>query len=204
MHWASEEKSRARTAPLRRPHRGHPAGAGPLTVYASYFGRESNRVASSRSRPIPTSAWRSTWTATLRLAGEPGQAVLCGHQPRGRRRVGARTGRLQVVRRQDGEDRREDRGVCGGRARARPRSPPATRPPRTRPRWACWSAIRPRPAWSSSPASVSGGRQPAGAAASCSSWPSEGGKERSGRPWKARASAITSPSPRPSAGRRRY
>lgn len=57
-------------------------GAGPLTVWGKYLGRESNRVA-LRSVEAAEVDLRLEVDRTLRLAGEPGAVMLTGSGPKG-------------------------------------------------------------------------------------------------------------------------
>ena len=59
------------------------AGAGPLTVYAKYQGRESNHVAFKSVDLDPNVKLTIDVDRTLRIAGEGGRAVLTASSPRG-------------------------------------------------------------------------------------------------------------------------
>ncbi len=58
------------------------AGAGPIEVWASYFGRKSNRVQFKSVAAEPVKL-KLEVDRTLRLAGEPGRVTLSGTGPRG-------------------------------------------------------------------------------------------------------------------------
>ncbi len=59
------------------------AGGGPLPVYASYFKRQSNQVVFKSVEADPKLVLRVDVDRTIRLAGEPGEAVLAATCPRG-------------------------------------------------------------------------------------------------------------------------
>jgi hypothetical protein len=59
------------------------AGAGPLTVYASYQDQESNRVAFKSVNPDPNLKLYIDVDRTLRIAGEAGRVVLTASSPSG-------------------------------------------------------------------------------------------------------------------------
>jgi hypothetical protein len=59
------------------------AGGGPLSVSATYFGKQSNAVVLKSVAADPNLTLRVDVDRTIRLAGEPGQLVLAANCPRG-------------------------------------------------------------------------------------------------------------------------
>ena len=59
------------------------AGGGPLSVSATYFGKQSNAVVFKSVEADPNLTLRLEVDRTIRLAGEPGQLALAATCPRG-------------------------------------------------------------------------------------------------------------------------
>jgi hypothetical protein len=83
LRWASEEKSVPGLKIYNDRIGAVKAGAGPLTVYASYFRRESNRVVFKSVEADPNLKLALELDRMIRLTGEQGQAMLTGSSPAG-------------------------------------------------------------------------------------------------------------------------
>jgi hypothetical protein len=83
MRWASEEKALPGLRLYGDRIGAIQAGAGPLNVYASYFNRESNRVQFNSIEADPNVRLAIEVDRDLRLAGEPGLAILSASGPTG-------------------------------------------------------------------------------------------------------------------------
>ncbi|MGD0898096.1 MAG: hypothetical protein ABR915_09700, partial [Thermoguttaceae bacterium] len=83
LRWSSEEKAVAGLRLYDGRVGASQSGAGPLTVYADYFGRESNRVAFKSVDADPNVRLALGVDRTLRTSGESGQTVLTATSPAG-------------------------------------------------------------------------------------------------------------------------
>jgi len=83
MRWASEEKALPGLRLYGDRIGAIQPGVGPLTVYASYFNRESNRVLFNSIEADPNVRLAIEVDRDLRLAGEPGLAILSASGPTG-------------------------------------------------------------------------------------------------------------------------
>ena len=83
LKWASEEKA-VKGLKLYGDRIGAiEVGAGPLNVYATYFGQQSNRVAFKSVAADPNLRLALDVDRTIRLSGESGQAMLLASSPAG-------------------------------------------------------------------------------------------------------------------------
>ena len=109
LKWSSEEKAVEGIKFFGDRIGALKSGAGPLTVYATYFKQESNHVVVKTVDADPNLKLAVEVDRTLRLTGEPGKALLTATGSTGDVRAGARHGVVQKLRREGAEGQGAER-----------------------------------------------------------------------------------------------